>query len=425
MYTINNPAVAERIESCCRTWRMWIEGADGSIITDGIVSANNEMQSTSLNDDIELGAVCAQSWTIRINGIDTNFLGKEYKLYFYLIDYVHRFTTYADLEKYTFGILENAGVEQMSHYGDNSGSELGKAFYSDLENFTYTELSNMAVRQIKNMGSMLGFEKIPLGKFICVKSKKKGGSTDVTFADRLYFSNKVYKPKINLPAWGRAIENDICQQLGIENGNDYATTEKLKEKSGARLYEQSGIRLETANFDIKITSIPEKATMRQMLSYIASAQGQFGFVDRFGRYVRKWYGRSVKLLDNNMIDTPTIGEKQNVIMGVICKVSNDQTLQYGAISGSSVSGWRILEFENPYMTDSLLQSLWTRIYGYSWYTAELYHRLGDPRFDIGDVVTYDNGAKAYDIPITKMNFTFDGGLSADISAVGLSVEEQL
>ena len=78
MYTINNPAVAERIESCCRTWRMWIEGTDGSIITDGIVSANNEMQSTSLNDDIELGAVCAQSWTIRINGIDTNFLGKEY-----------------------------------------------------------------------------------------------------------------------------------------------------------------------------------------------------------------------------------------------------------------------------------------------------------------------------------------------------------
>lgn len=85
----------------------------------------------------------------------------------------------------------------------------------------------------------------------------------------------------------------------------------------------------------------------------------------------------------------------------------------------------MLEFENPYMTESLLQSLWRRIGGFSWYTAELYHRLGDPRFDIGDVVTYTNGADSYDIPITNLGFTFDGGLSADISAVGLSVEEQL
>ena len=77
------------------------------------------------------------------------------------------------------------------------------------------------------------------------------------------------------------------------------------------------------------------------------------------------------------------------------------------------------------MTESLLKSLWRRIGGFSWYTAELYHRLGDPRFDIGDVVTYTNGADSYDIPITNLGFTFDGGLSADISAVGLSVEEQL
>jgi hypothetical protein len=40
-------------------------------------------------------------------------------------------------------------------------------------------------------------------------------------------------------------------------------------------------------------------------------------------------------------------------------------------------------------------------------------------------VTYTNGAGSYDIPITNLGFTFDGGLSADISAVGLSVEEQL
>ena len=40
-------------------------------------------------------------------------------------------------------------------------------------------------------------------------------------------------------------------------------------------------------------------------------------------------------------------------------------------------------------------------------------------------MTYVSGADSYDIPITNLGFNFDGGLSADISAVGLSVEEQL
>lgn len=168
--------------------------------------------------------------------------------------------------------------------------------------------------------------------------------------------------------------------------------------------------------------MPKDVTMRQMLSYLASAQGQFGYVDRYGKYVRKWYGEPVKTLDNNTIDLPTLSERQNVIVGIICKVSDDVTLSLGV---TDTTQGRVLEFENPYMTESLLQSLWRRIGGFSWYTTELYHRLGDPRFDIGDVVTYTNGTDNYDIPITNLGFNFDGGLSADISAVGLSVEEQL
>lgn len=55
-----------------------------------------------------------------------------------------------------------------------------------------------------------------------------------------------------------------------------------------------------------------------------------------------------------------------------------------------------------------------------------FSRLGDPRFDVGDVITYvSDSGESYDIPITNIGFNFDGGLSADISAVGLSVEEQL
>ena len=379
--------VAQRIESYCRTLRLWIENAEGVISGDSIMSADSSMQATSLSDDIELGAVCSQSWNININDVDTKFLGKEYDLSLYLADFTSETT------------------------------------YSTLESYTYAELSKLTVEQISKLGEVLDGERIPLGRFTCVKSKKSGGNTEVTFADRLYFSDKVYKPTVNLPAWSKAVEDDICKQLGLQNGNDYTIPAKLRAKGGARLYGKGHIRLKTANFDFKINTVPKDTTMRQMLSYIASAQGEFGFVDRYGRYVRKWYGSSVKILDNNTIDLPTLSERQNVIVGIICKVSDSETLRLGNTTGSA---GRVLEFENPYMTMSLLRSLWHRIGGFSWYTTELFHRLGDPRFDVGDVITYvSESGESYDIPITNIGFNFDGGLSADISAVGLSVEEQL
>lgn len=386
MHTVSD-IVSTKIESYCRTWRMELEGSDSVISGDKIISASSTSQSTSISDDIELGAICSQSWNININDVDTKFLGKEYDLSLYLADFTSETT------------------------------------YSTLEAYTYAELSKLTVEQISKLGEVLDGERIPLGRFTCVKSKKSGGNTEVTFADRLYFSDKVYKPTVTLPAWSKAIEDDICKQLGLQNGNDYTIPAKLRVKGGARLYGKGHIRLKTANFDFKISSIPKDTTMRQMLSYIASAQGEFGFVDRYGRYVRKWYGSSVKILDNNTIDLPTLSERQNVIVGIICKVSDSETLRLGNTTGSA---GRVLEFENPYMTMSLLRSLWHRIGGFSWYTTELFHRLGDPRFDVGDVITYvSESGESYDIPITNIGFNFDGGLSADISAVGLSVEEQL
>lgn len=386
MYTVSD-IVSSKIESYCRTWRMELEDTNSILTGDKIVSASSTAQSTSISDDIELGAICSQSWNININDVDTKFLGKEYDLSLYLADLT------------------------------------GVTTYSTLEQYTYAELSKLTVEQISKLGEVLDGERIPLGRFTCVKSKKSGGNTEVTFADRLYFSDKVYKPKVTLPAWSKAIEDDICKQLGLQNGNDYTIPAKLRVKGGARLYGNGHIRLKTANFDFKISSIPKDTTMRQMLSYIASAQGEFGFVDRYGRYVRKWYGSSVKILDNNTIDLPTLSERQNVIVGIICKVSDSETLRLGNTTGTA---GRVLEFENPYMTMSLLRSLWHRIGGFSWYTTELFHRLGDPRFDVGDVITYvSESGESYDIPITNIGFNFDGGLSADISAVGLSVEEQL
>lgn len=361
MYTIASNEITSRIENYKALWGMWIEDAQSEtpVAYDGIQNVQTDIQATSLSDDIELGAVCSQSVTAELVDDGTKYLGNEYVFSLYTKD---------------------------ATSSDTNG------------------------------------EKIPMGRFTCVKSKKSGGSVQLTMADRLYFSDKPYVPHIPMPNWNKAVEDDICRQLGLQNGNDYTEVRLLRDKNGRRLRDNKGRLLYSKYFYFKVSSVPKDVTMRQMLSYLASAQGQFGYVDRYGKYVRKWYGKPVKTLDNNTIDLPTLSERQDVIVGIICKVSDDVTLSLGV---TDTTQGRVLEFENPYMTESLLQSLWRRIGGFSWYTTELYHRLGDPRFDIGDVVTYTNGADSYDIPITNLGFNFDGGLSADISAVGLSVEEQL
>lgn len=361
MYTIASDEITSRIESYKALWGMWIEDAQSGepVAYDGIQNVQTDIQSTSLSDDIELGAVCSQSVTAELVDDGTKYLGNEYVFSLYTKD-----VTSSDTND----------------------------------------------------------EKIPMGHFTCVKSKKSGGSVQLTMADRLYFSDKPYVPHIPILNWNRSVEDDICRQLGLQNGNDYTEVRLLRDKNGRRLIDKNGKVLYSKYFYFKVSSVSKDVTMRQMLSYLASAQGQFGYVDRYGKYVRKWYGRPVKTLDPNTIDLPTLSERQNAIVGIICKVSDDETLSLGV---TDTTQGRVLEFENPYMTESLLRSLWRRIGGFSWYTTELYHRLGDPRFDIGDVVTYTNGTDSYDIPITNLGFNFDGGLSADISAVGLSVEEQL
>lgn len=386
MYIIDDADMVKKIESYCRTWRVWLSCDNRYYMGGEIMDMQSDQQSTSLSDDIELGAVCAQSINIKVNGLH-DFLGKSCRLYIYLADIIggHN-TTYNDLEKYT-----------------------------------YSQLSLMTVKQISKLGEIIG-ELIPLGSFVCVKSKHIGNITEITLADKLYFSDKIYDfSNINFPTTGQTIENDICQKLGIENANSYSQNVKLRDKNNARLYDNNDKRLRVGTLDFPIKSIPERTTMRQMLSYIASAHGQFGYIDRFGNYVRKWYGNSVKTLDNNAIDAPTLSEKSNVVTGMSCKVSNSLNYKSGDKSG------RYIEFENPYMTQSLFLSLSGRIVNrLEWYTAELYYRLGDPRLDVGDVLTYlnDNG-DAYNILITSLGLTYDGGLSADIKSVGRNVEEQL
>ena len=388
MYTITDAQVVRTIESYCRTWRIFLTDADtgAAWFGESVMAADSSVQSVT-GDDIELGAVCSGSWSMTVHDpAKTDFLGKRLKVAFYLKDF--------------------AG---------------GPMTWEDLRNYTCAQLSRLTAVQIRTLKEIMGGQTIPMGEFTAVRSKRSGGMVELTLYDKLYFSDKAYTPSVRLPAMASDIENDICTQLGIENGNVFTESALLRDSRVARLKDSGGLRLRVQGFDFTVNSIAGGTTMRQMLGYFAGAMGQFGCIDRFGKYRRKWYGDPVKTLDPNTIDLPTISERPNTVTQVICHVSDSVT--YASSWGED---GRTIEFDCPYMTQVLFDSLCRRLQkaGLTWYTAEVDHRLGDPRFDLGDVLGYDDG-EPKKIPITGLDYSYDGGLSAAVKAVGRSVEEEI
>lgn len=387
MYTITNEELIQRIENGC-VYSIRLECGDEVLMSDDIFNADGTYTSTSQSDDIELGAVCSAYWRVRTSR-SGNFVGKTYDLSLYVAD-IGGVTTLGDLYPYDI-----------------------------------SDLSVMTIGELYHMGHMVG-EPIPMGEFTCVKAPRCGDGRELHLYDKLYFTDKPYNPTINLPALASAVEQDICNQLGIDN----ATSEHVGgfvELPASWSYRYTGFAeesgggfLHTAPFDFTIDTMPtDGATMREMLGYIAAIHGQFGCIDRLGRYTRRWYApQSLATIDSDHADEPTVSETKNNIVGIRCMIEN------GELTAGYMTGGRVLEMENPFMTQTLIRAVLVQVKRMSWYTAQVCERLGDPRHDIGDTVTIESGGEDHDIPITTIQFSFDGGLLANISAAGLTEEEQ-
>lgn len=55
-----------------------------------------------------------------------------------------------------------------------------------------------------------------------------------------------------MPNWNKAVEDDICRQLGLQNGNDYTEVRLLRDKNGRRLIDKNGKVLYSKYFYFKV-----------------------------------------------------------------------------------------------------------------------------------------------------------------------------
>lgn len=409
MYHVKYDSVAKAIESDSRCFRAILDFGDFQIRDEDVGTIKPSLGSVQRETPC-IGDVVSTQCEIQIinkpEGI--NLEGKEFKLYFYLIDPVYGMVqtqnTLATFAEYTLSELsEGRTVAEMAEYK-----------LSDLSGYTIAQASKRTLADVAKMSlPEMRFEPIPIAKLTVLKCKKLSDYYTLTCSDRLHFADSKYVSKLTYPTTSSKVMAELAQQIGcgseVEPAQSY-----LVSKNGKRLLSSQGHRLITSTWQFDIMQKPVGYTKRQIIGYIAAMRGKFAVIDRTGTLIQRWYGEGDDIYfalgneaNDRHIDDFEISETPVVVGYLSCVVDKDTTLTYGP------PNLRKMEFECPYMTAERLQVLYDQSH-LDYYPCDLTQRLGDPRFELWDRL-FDSGKR---LLMLNMDYTFDGGLMLDVTSGG-------
>lgn len=218
---------------------------------------------------------------------------------------------------------------------------------------------------------------------------------------------KAYYPTVSkYPADGKEILANISKQCGIAIANLSSLPDGITVGWGTA-YNEDGSVMKVPPFTA--------CTIREALSYLSQMYGTFATINRDGEIEFRWYAAtSYEVPANRSFDDIVCAEQVYKLQGISCTV-NDKTIMAGTVSS--------IQIENSYMTQSILNSVYKKIGGFSFFPTT-FSFLGDPRLDLGDIITvYRRDGTAIKVPVMSITFDFDGGLSTEVGSYGSDVEE--
>lgn len=286
-------------------------------------------------------------------------------------------------------------------------------------------------------------EWIPMGYFTIKEQKKDRNLLTFTAYDRLESKlAKAYKSKITkYPAESKDFLIDISEQTGVEFDTSKLSDNLIIDKI-LTVNDQSGEKIYKEPFD--------GFTMQQVVGYIAQLHGTFAICDRNGKVTFRWYealttdypgkigdtaGSYLKdqnlsfiyntieflkeshtylIKTNRYFDDLLQSETMCQISGISCDTENNHYE-----SGTNIN----TNLSNPVMTQEWLDKILEKIKDTRYYPVS-FSFMGDPRLDVGDVVTIvDAKNNLIDVPVMQHTITFDGGLLSEAASYGFEEKE--
>lgn len=157
----------------------------------------------------------------------------------------------------------------------------------------------------------------------------------------------------------------------------------------------------------------EGFSCREILGYVASLCGGNAVITRDGNFtIITPKDNSYSIGTSNYFDYKR--EETKYKIGKISCQAGEEVLSKGSLGADSME----LEFENPWVTNSILQDIYNKLNGFE-YLGYSMKWQGDPSVDVGDIVTItDKKGVVRKHPILSQKLTYTGGLTSEISAKG-------
>ncbi len=224
-----------------------------------------------------------------------------------------------------------------------------------------------------------GQEWCPLGVFYIARRYVRGNYVSVTAYDKMYSLDVDFRYEGELPVFADQLMKAACESAGLECAD--------------------------AGYPYKLEAVPEGCTVRDIIGYIAGINRACAKIDRQGRLQLKNHSRiDFELLDKNCWEV-----HRNMGSAVITSIrANTGDGEITAGRGAEISA---LEMYNPFMTQAIADNMYSMFKPFSFYGAEL-EMQGMPFLEAGDVVNFLDGKLLYQLVISEIEYSYDGGLSA-------------
>ena len=238
-------------------------------------------------------------------------------------------------------------------------------------------------------------EYVPMGYFTAGKPKK--ADDQITFT-----------------AYDRMINTECTFSM---NGTTTNTVSVLK-----KIAEITDVPVATSGLTAISMKVPKGYSCREVLSYVAQLHGAFAVCNRTGQIELHTYVDSdYKVKPSRYWGNFEHNDYTFDVSKFVCYTGQDKDGK--SISISSGSGARSVSFSNPFMTQTALNNILTAFADFS-YMPGTVKMMGDPRLDPWDILTVEDlSGNSYKVPVMKLEWEFDGGLTYSVEAVGLSEEE--
>lgn len=287
-------------------------------------------------------------------------------------------------------------ISSMRYYGGSNDTDdlsIGNIAMAYVEVSAFTDKLLAGREFLLESGVKLSdgtYEYAPIGYFTIQTPSGDYDEVSFTAYDRMAKFEKVYNSSLTYPTDSAKVLNELCTTCGVELATPITNP-------------------------ITITENLKGYTCREVLSYIAGIHGFFACIDRFGKLNLRWYSDTPIVKSLKTVWAFEKSQEQYEVEKV--EVAKDSETSF-----TSGNGIITLHHSNPYATQEITNSLYSKLGGYAYMPAEV-EMLDDIRLDPWDVisVTYYNGI-AYLIPCMSIIHDF-GATSTTIRAVGKTSTE--